>query len=248
MQVANAYLQWPPDEDQIPDYGFVILLDHNQTVGDFAHSLGITIPDLVDSLKKRGGSWTRNTVIPLPVMRAIAFENDYYPAYTQQEYDDLVHAEEEEPEEGNAEEEEVSAEEAITPEEEEKDAKDAGDTSNNPDLADLEREIMSDKPSNSNDGGVGSDGVLDLISDTPDGGPSSQNKKTKKLLPVATCSKPLTVPKLAKACGAKPFNVMAELIKIGVFPAPNVALSEENARGACELMGYDLKIVGQAKE
>ncbi len=40
---------------------------------------------------------------------------------------------------------------------------------------------------------------------------------------------PILVPDLAARLGLKPFNVMADLIKIGVFPAPNQPLEPEVA-------------------
>jgi translation initiation factor IF-2 len=35
---------------------------------------------------------------------------------------------------------------------------------------------------------------------------------------------PILVPELASRLGLKPFNIMADLIKLGVFPAPNQPL------------------------
>ncbi len=49
---------------------------------------------------------------------------------------------------------------------------------------------------------------------------------------------PILVPELASRLGLKPFNVMADLIKLGVFPAPNQPLEPEIAAQVCEVHGY----------
>ena len=49
---------------------------------------------------------------------------------------------------------------------------------------------------------------------------------------------PILVPDLAARLGLKPFNVMADLIKIGVFPAPNQPLEPEVAAQVCEMHGF----------
>ena len=49
---------------------------------------------------------------------------------------------------------------------------------------------------------------------------------------------PILVPDLAARLGLKPFNVMADLIKIGVFPAPNQPLEPEVAAQICEMHGF----------
>ena len=49
---------------------------------------------------------------------------------------------------------------------------------------------------------------------------------------------PILVPDLAARLGLKPFNVMADLIKIGVFPAPNQPLEPEIAAQVCEMHGF----------
>ncbi len=46
---------------------------------------------------------------------------------------------------------------------------------------------------------------------------------------------PILVPDLAARLGLKPFNVMADLIKLGVFPAPNQPLEPEVAAQVCEI-------------
>jgi len=49
---------------------------------------------------------------------------------------------------------------------------------------------------------------------------------------------PILVPDLAARLGLKPFNVMADLIKIGVFPAPNQPLEPEIAAQVCDMHGF----------
>ncbi|MBC8128294.1 MAG: translation initiation factor IF-2 [Gloeobacteraceae cyanobacterium ES-bin-144] len=49
---------------------------------------------------------------------------------------------------------------------------------------------------------------------------------------------PILVPELASRMGLKPFNIMADLIKIGVFPAPNQPLEPDIAAKICELHGF----------
>ncbi len=49
---------------------------------------------------------------------------------------------------------------------------------------------------------------------------------------------PILVPALAARLGLKPFNVMADLIKLGVFPAPNQPLEPEIAAQVCEIHGF----------
>ena len=49
---------------------------------------------------------------------------------------------------------------------------------------------------------------------------------------------PILIPDLAARLGLKPFNIMADLIKIGVFPAPNQPLEPEIAARICEIHGF----------
>jgi len=49
---------------------------------------------------------------------------------------------------------------------------------------------------------------------------------------------PILVPELASRLGLKPFNVMADLIKLGVFPAPNQPLEPDIAAKVCEIHGF----------
>jgi translation initiation factor IF-2 len=49
---------------------------------------------------------------------------------------------------------------------------------------------------------------------------------------------PILIPDLAARLGLKPFNIMADLIKIGVFPAPNQPLEPEIAAKICDIHGF----------
>jgi len=49
---------------------------------------------------------------------------------------------------------------------------------------------------------------------------------------------PILIPDLAARLGLKPFNIMADLIKIGVFPAPNQPLEPDIAARICEIHGF----------
>ncbi len=49
---------------------------------------------------------------------------------------------------------------------------------------------------------------------------------------------PILVSELAARLGLKPFNIMADLIKLGVFPAPNQPLEPEIAAKVCEIHGF----------
>ncbi len=49
---------------------------------------------------------------------------------------------------------------------------------------------------------------------------------------------PILVPELASRLGLKPYEVMADLIKLGVFPAPNQPIEPEVAAQVCEIHGF----------
>jgi translation initiation factor IF-2 len=59
---------------------------------------------------------------------------------------------------------------------------------------------------------------------------------------------PILVNDLAARLGLKPFNVMADLIKLGVFPAPNQPLEPEVAGKVCELHGFRFEREKRDKE
>ncbi len=49
---------------------------------------------------------------------------------------------------------------------------------------------------------------------------------------------PILVAELAARLGLKPFNIMADLIKLSVFPAPNQPIEPEIAAQVCEMHGF----------
>jgi translation initiation factor IF-2 len=49
---------------------------------------------------------------------------------------------------------------------------------------------------------------------------------------------PILVPELAARLGLKPYSVMADLIKLGVFPGPNQPIDPEIAAKVCDLHGF----------
>jgi translation initiation factor IF-2 len=59
---------------------------------------------------------------------------------------------------------------------------------------------------------------------------------------------PILVPELAARLGLKPFNIMADLIKIGVFPAPNQPLEPDIAAKICEAHGFTFEREKRDKE
>ena len=59
---------------------------------------------------------------------------------------------------------------------------------------------------------------------------------------------PILVPDLAARLGLKPFNVMADLIKLGVFPAPNQPLEPDVAAKICEIHGFTFEREKRDKE
>ena len=56
------------------------------------------------------------------------------------------------------------------------------------------------------------------------------------------------MPELASRLGLKPFNIMADLIKLGVFPAPNQPIEPETAAKICEIHGFTFEREKRDKE
>jgi translation initiation factor IF-2 len=59
---------------------------------------------------------------------------------------------------------------------------------------------------------------------------------------------PIMIPDLAARMGLKQFNITADLIKIGVFPAPNQPLEPEVASRICEIHGFTFARERRKKE
>lgn len=72
-------------------------------------------------------------------------------------------------------------------------------------------------------------------SDSSAGEPDEDASSDPKLIIIKP---PILVPELAARLGLKPFNIMADLIKIGVFPAPNQPLEPDVAARICEAHGF----------
>jgi translation initiation factor IF-2 len=68
-------------------------------------------------------------------------------------------------------------------------------------------------------------------------GPTSadEDPKDPKLIIIKP---PILIPELAARLGLKPFNITADLIKLGVFPAANQPLEPEIAAKICEVHGF----------
>jgi len=64
---------------------------------------------------------------------------------------------------------------------------------------------------------------------------SSSEENDPKLIVIKP---PILIPDLAARLGLKPFKITADLIKIGVFPAPNQPLEPDIAAKICELHGF----------
>ena len=60
----------------------------------------------------------------------------------------------------------------------------------------------------------------------------------------APIHRPITIPNLAKVLDTKPYRLMADLIKQGVFPAPNEAIEDLIAIELAASMGIRLIIIG----
>lgn len=82
------------------------------------------------------------------------------------------------------------------------------------------------------------------ISASPVSSDSSQPSDSKLIV----IKPPILVPDLAARLGLKPFNVMADLIKLGVFPAPNQPLEPEIAAQICEIHGFTFEREKRDKE
>ena len=64
---------------------------------------------------------------------------------------------------------------------------------------------------------------------------SAEDPKDPKLIVIKP---PILIPELAVRLGLKPFNITADLIKLGVFPAPNQPLEPDIAAKICEIHGF----------
>ena len=195
VAIANAYGTWPIDQDLIPPYEWVLVVNESESARDFSERLGCTVPDLLGKLRKRGMTYATNTPIPIPVMRSLSFEFQCYPANSQMEHDALT-SEIDKAEESDAE------------------HGDHGDT------------IRSMPITQQKDAGAGP-GVITRS-------PSGDNIGTRRI----TMKEPIIVSELAGELGLKPFVVLADLIKLQLFVAPNQAIEPQIAAKVCEIHGF----------
>lgn len=82
------------------------------------------------------------------------------------------------------------------------------------------------------------------VSPSPVSSDASESSDSKLII----IKPPILVPDLAARLGLKPFNVMADLIKLGVFPAPNQPLEPEIAAQVCEIHGFTFEREKRDKE
>lgn len=251
IPIANTYDQWPISEDLIPSYKWVLLINAPESVQIFAERLGCSIPDLVQKLKQHGLGYAPNSSIPVPFMRALAFSFECYPANTQQEYDAILAESEvdEEVEEDPAEDEI----EADTSEEHSTGTKPISP----PPTSQPQKKKWKTLESSSNykpqSVHTPQPKFLDSLSKfkkteeypTGKGTSASDQSSFEEELPgianVIFMKQPILVPDLAARLGLKPFNIMAELIKLREFPAPNQPLSPKVAVRIAEIHGFALK-------
>ncbi len=83
---------------------------------------------------------------------------------------------------------------------------------------------------------VGGQDIAQVVASDAPASHDSGNESDDPLLIVI--KPPILVPDLAARLGLKPFNVMADLIKLGVFPAPNQPLEPDIAAKVCEIHGF----------
>jgi translation initiation factor IF-2 len=81
------------------------------------------------------------------------------------------------------------------------------------------------------------------VEDAPE--PGNEEETDSKLIVIKP---PILIPELAARLGLKPFNITADLIKIGVFPAPNQPLEPDVAAKICEIHGFTFEREKRDKE
>lgn len=85
--------------------------------------------------------------------------------------------------------------------------------------------------------------AVEPVANEPEGGEVDSDDPT-----LIVIKPPILVPDLAARLGLKPFNVMADLIKLGVFPAPNQPLEPDIAAKVCEMHGFTFEREKRDKE
>jgi len=72
--------------------------------------------------------------------------------------------------------------------------------------------------------------------------PKQEPKKEPKPKPIITIQPPIVVTELAECLDLKPFQLMADLIKLEIFVAPHQAIEPKIAKKLCQMHGYVFKI------
>lgn len=89
------------------------------------------------------------------------------------------------------------------------------------------------KASRKRDGSLGAD-LIDFEH------PALRSLLKIRSIPEKFSKPPILIPGLAEAMNLKPFNILADLIKMGVFPAPSQPLEPEIAAKLCSIHGFTL--------
>lgn len=77
--------------------------------------------------------------------------------------------------------------------------------------------------------------------------PKKDPKKESKPMPIVTMQPPIVVNELAELLDLKAFQLMADLIKLRIFVAPDQTIKAKVARKLCKLHGYELEIQQPSK-
>lgn len=240
--IANSYGEWPIPEEMIPSYKWVLLVDSSESVREFADRLGWPVPDVLQKLRDRGLNYASNSPIPVPIMRSLAFEFECYPANTQEEYDaisaeaDPDDSDERDPQPQQQEQAMETSEEAPPPTARQSEVPPGHSPPEVKPPSKIEPPHRIEKTKLA---------VLDLLdeenrpkirrsppqADVPDNTPPRKS---------VTLTPPVLIPQLAASIGLKPFNIMADLIKLGEFPSPNQPLRAKIITKVCEMHGYEV--------
>ena len=248
VSIANAYPQWPISDEMIPPYKWVLLVDSPESVREFADRLGWPVPDVLQKLRDRGLSYASNSPVPVPIMRSLAFEFECYPANTQDQYDAI--SAEADPDDGDGHNPQLKHQEQAMEASAEASAEASDLTLRQPEVPpvhlppEIKAPLKSDPSSRIEKAKLV---ALDLFSEE---GKPKIRQRPKQLQPDSlgstpqrksvTLTPPVLMPQLAASIGLKPFNIMADLIKLGEFPSPSHPLRAKIISKICEMHGYEV--------
>jgi hypothetical protein len=248
----------------------VIIADQPSSVIDYARTLGVDVPVLLRSLRSRGLNFASNSRIDLPVMRSLAFEFKCYPAKDEDEHaalsTDENDGESEEEQEAYPPAESAASTISTRPIHSskpllaERPALPPGSRIETAKRKALDLFSAENKPTNKRTTAPPSEvfgslsKILDQKLSPKDDGPGQFSAAASlgdfsNQIPVGDpddlkliiIKPPILVPELAAKLGLKPFNVMAALIKLSVFPAPNQPLDPAVAEKICKMHGFTFK-------